>query len=177
MPTATITPDMTMEQVLCAAPSAQRALFQRYHIGGCSSCGFQPTDTLAQVCKDHNILDVPEVIRTIERSEEIDGRIQVTPTQVKAWLDAGEEFSFIDVRQPEELANARIALAEPLDFTDAGKYMSLPMDRRIVFTCRSGMRSLDVAAYFIGHGFSQVHSMRGGILAWSDEIDRSIPKY
>ena len=31
-----------------------------------SSCGFQPTDTLAQVCKDHNILDVPEVIRTIQ---------------------------------------------------------------------------------------------------------------
>jgi rhodanese-related sulfurtransferase len=177
MPTAAITSEMTMEQVLRAAPSAQRALFQRYHVGGCSSCGFQPTDTLAQVCKDHNILDVQEVIRTIERSEEIDGRIQVSPTQVKAWLDAGEDFSFIDVRQPEEFEIARIAQAEPLDFTDAGKYMSLPKDRRIVFTCRSGVRSLDVAAYFIGHGFTDVHSMSGGILAWSDQIDRSIPKY
>jgi rhodanese-related sulfurtransferase len=176
-PTLDIRPDMTMQQILGVAPSAQRALFQRYHIGGCSSCGFQPTDTLAQVCKDHNILDVPEVIRTIQRSEEVDRKVQVSPTQVKAWLDAGEDFSFIDVRQPEELALARIAQAEPLEFANPGKYMSLPKDRRIVFTCRSGMRSLDVAAYFIGHGFTDVHSMRGGILAWSEQVDRSIPTY
>jgi rhodanese-related sulfurtransferase len=175
--TLEIRPDMTMQQILEIAPSAQRALFQRYHIGGCSSCGFQPSDTLAQVCKDHNILDVPEVLRTIQRSEEVDRKIQVTPLQVKAWLDAGEDFSFIDVRQPEEFTIARIAQAEPLDFADPGKYMSLPKDRRIVFTCRSGMRSLDVAAYFIGHGFTNVHSMRGGILAWSELIDPSVPKY
>ena len=42
----TITPDLTMEDVLRLAPAAQRALFQRYHIGGCSHCAFQPTDTL-----------------------------------------------------------------------------------------------------------------------------------
>jgi len=175
--TLNITPAMTMEQILAVAPSAQRALFQRYHIGGCSSCGFQPTDTLAQVCKDHNILDVPEVLRTIETSEMVDRKVQVTPLQVKAWLDAGEDFSFIDVRTPEELAIARIAQAEPLDFGDPGKYMSLPKDRRIVFSCRSGMRSLDVAAYFIGHGFTDVHSMAGGILAWSEQVDPSIPRY
>lgn len=175
--TLDIRPEMTMQQILEVAPSAQRALFQRYHVGGCSSCGFQPTDTLAQVCKDHNILDVPEVIRTITRSEDVDRNIQVTPVQVKAWLDAGEDFSFIDVRQPEELAIARIAQAEALDFTNPGKYMSLPKDRRMVFSCRSGMRSLDVAAYFIGHGFTNVHSMRGGILAWSDEVDPTLAKY
>ena len=49
-------------EILDRIPSAQRALFQRYHVGGCSSCAFQPTDTLAQVCKDHNILDVNEVV-------------------------------------------------------------------------------------------------------------------
>jgi rhodanese-related sulfurtransferase len=166
-----------MDQILERAPSAQRALFQRYHIGGCSSCGFQPTDTLAQVCKDHNILDVAEVVRTIERSEEVDRKVQVTPKQVKAWLDAGEDFSFIDVRTPEELAIARIPQAEPLDFNNPTKYMSLPKDRRLVFSCRSGVRSLDVAAYFIGHGFQNVHSMSGGILAWSEQIDPSIPRY
>ena len=55
--------------------------------------------------------------------------------------------------------------------------MSLPKDRRIVFSCRSGKRSLDVASYFIGHGFTKVHSMRGGILAWSEQIDPTIPRY
>jgi rhodanese-related sulfurtransferase len=175
--TQPIVPSMTMEQILQVAPSAQRALFQRYHIGGCSSCGFQPTDTLAQVCKDHNILDVAEVVRTIERSEEVDRKVQISPREVKALLDGRADFSFIDVRAPEELAIAKVAQAEPLDFQNPGKYMSLPKDRRIVFMCRSGMRSLDVAAYFIGHGFTDVHSMTGGILAWSDQVDPAVPRY
>lgn len=174
---STITPEMTMEQILEVVPAAQRALFQRYHVGGCSSCGFQPSDTLAQVCKDHNLLDVKEVIRTIELAGETDAHCQVDVKTVKAWLDAGEDFSFIDVRPPEEAALARIEAAEQLDFQDSGKYMNLPKDRRIVFHCRSGVRSLDVAAYFIGHGFTNVHSMQGGILAWSQEIDPSIPQY
>ncbi|MCC6405696.1 MAG: rhodanese-like domain-containing protein [Planctomycetes bacterium] len=175
--TTTITPDMTMERILEIAPAAQRALFQRYHIGGCSSCGFQPTDTLAQVCKDHNILDVKEVLATIARAQDVDTKIQVEPKDVKQWLDAKEDFSFIDVRTPEELALARIAGAEPLDYDNPAKYMDLPKDRKIVFTCRSGVRSLDVASYFIGHGFQRVYSMRGGILAWSEEIDASVPRY
>ena len=173
----TITPEMTMEQILEIAPAAQRALFQRYHVGGCSSCGFQPTDTLAQVCKDHNILDVNEVVRTITLANEMDERVEVQPLDVKKWLDADEDFSFIDVRPPEEAAIARIQQAEALDFEDSQKYMTLPKDRKIVFHCRSGIRSLDVASYFIGHGFSNVYSMAGGILAWSDQVDSSIPKY
>jgi len=177
MPTITITPDMTMEQILEIAPSAQRALFQRYHVGGCSSCGFQPTDTLAQVCKDHNILDVKDVIATIQRAQELDGNIEVDVKTVKSWLDAKEDFSFIDVRTPEEWRIARIEQAELIDYDEPGKYMSLPKDRKIVFSCKSGARSLDVAAYFAGHGFKHVYSMAGGIDAWSSQIDRSIPRY
>jgi rhodanese-related sulfurtransferase len=172
-----ITADMTMEQILAVVPAAQRALFQRYHVGGCSSCGFQPTDTLAEVCKERNILDVNEVITTIQRAHEVDVKVEIEPRDVKAWLDAGEDFSFIDVRTPQELELAKIEQAEPLDSQNPGKYMELPKDRRIVFTCRSGARSLDVASYFIGHGFSQVRSMRGGILAWSEQVDPTIPRY
>ena len=166
----TIRPEMTMESILEVAPAARRALFQRYHIGGCSSCAFQPTDTLAQVCKDHNILDVGEVIRTITVAQEMDAKLQVEPREVKRWLDAGEDFSFIDVRSPEEIAVARIEQAEPLDFDAPDRYMSLPHGRKIVFHCRSGERSLDVAAYFKGHGFERVYSMRGGLDAWTRDV-------
>jgi rhodanese-related sulfurtransferase len=157
---------MTMEAILEVAPAARRALFQRYHVGGCSSCAFQPTDTLAQVCKDHNILDVGEVIRTIEIAQEMDAKLQVEPSQVKSWIDSGEDFSFIDVRTPEEIRRSRIPHAEALDFDAPDKYMSLPKARKIVFHCQSGERSLDVAAYFKGHGFEHVYSLRGGIEAW-----------
>ena len=175
--TVEIRPEMTMQQVLQLVPSAQRALFQRYHVGGCSSCGFQPHDTLAQVCKDHNLLDVNDVVKTILTSHEVDQRMQVSPTEVKAWLDDGLDFSLIDVRGPDEVAIASIAGAEVLDPKNSERYMSLPKDRKLVFFCRSGVRSLDVASYFIGHQFTNVHSMRGGILAWSDEVDPSVRKY
>lgn len=173
----TLDPAMTMEEILAVAPAAQRALFQRYHIGGCSSCGFQPTDTLAQVCKDHNILDVAEVIRTIHVAQEMDSNLQVEPRDVKTWLENGEDFSLIDVRTPEEWAIARLEGAELLDYNDAGRYMSLPKDRRLVFACKTGQRSLDVAAYFKGHGFTRVHSMRGGLDAWTEQVDPSLPRY
>jgi rhodanese-related sulfurtransferase len=166
-----IDPQMTMEAILAVAPAAQRALFQRYHVGGCSACGFQPTDTLAQVCKDHNILDVNEVIRTIQLAQDMDANMQVDPVQLKVWQAAGEDFTLIDVRMPAELGNGSIPGAEPLDYNDSGKYMTLPKDRRIVFACQNGDRSLDVAAYFRGHGFTEVRSLRGGIDAWMHAAD------
>jgi rhodanese-related sulfurtransferase len=180
MPAPTIAmlrPEMTMAEILRDYPSAQRALFQRYHIGGCSSCGFQPTDTLAQVCRDHNLLDVGEVMRHVQLSHEADQRLQVDPREVRAWLDAKTAFRFIDVRPPQEIALARIAEAEPLDFGTPQQYMALPKETRIVFTCKTGVRSLDVAAYFAGHGFGQAFSMRGGLDRWRAEVDPSVPSY
>ena len=165
----TIELDMTMEEVLERIPSAQRALFQRYHVGGCSACGFQPTDTLRQVCKDHNLLDTNEVVQHILRSHELDQGMQVTPAQVRAWRAGSEDFRFLDVRLPQEVEAAPFPDAEPLDYGDSGKYMGLPKETKIVFACANGDRALDVAAYFAGHGFTRVYSLRGGLDAWRAE--------
>ncbi len=163
----TITPDMTMEAILQVAPAAQRALFQRYHVGGCNACGFQPEDTLAQVAKDHNILDIKDMIQTIITAQELDSKNQVEPDQVRAWLAAGEDFSFVDVRLPNETEGGEVEGAERLDYNDQGKYMGLPKERRIVFICQDGGRSLDVASYFIGHQFTNVWCVRGGVNAFN----------
>jgi rhodanese-related sulfurtransferase len=177
MSTIEIRPDMTMEQILRVAPSAQRALFMRYHVGGCSSCGFQPSDTLAEVCKERNLLDVDEVIRTIQLSQQAEEELQIEPREVKRWLDEGRDFTFLDVRGSEEIEMARLAGAEPLDFSNSQRYMELPKDRAIVFACKSGVRSVDVAAYFKGHGFNEVYSMRGGLDRWREEVDPRVPAY
>ena len=177
MPDVQIRPEMTMEEIMRIAPAAQRALFQRYHVGGCSACGFQPSDTLSQVASDHNVLDVQDMVNTIVRAQEVDDQLRVEPAQVKEWLDGGDDFSFIDCRQPDEWEKAKIEGAELLDYSAAEKYMGLPKDRRIVFFCHTGDRSLDVASYFVGHGFTGVVTMRGGIDAWSTEIDPAVPRY
>lgn len=173
----TITADMTMAEILERIPSAQRALFQRYHVGGCSSCGFQPEDTLTKVCKDRNLLDVNEVLQHLTRAHEVDQNMQIEPSVVKGWVDADEDFSFIDVRPPNEIAMAGIATAEGLDFANQQRYMELPKERKFVFFCRDGARSMDVASYFIGHGFTQVFSMRDGLDGWRADVDPSVPTY
>ena len=54
---------------------------------------------------------------------------------------------------------------------------SWPKDAPIVTYCHKGMRSLEAASYLIGHGFTNVRTLRGGVDAWSEEIDSSIARY
>ena len=166
-----IRPDMTMGEILHHYPSARRALFQRYHVGGCSSCGFEQSDTLEKVCQDHNLLDVPGVIQHLLRSHEVDQRMQVEPELVKGWLDKREKLLVLDLRHPSQ-GGTGVAGAEPLDFANQAKYMQLPKETRIVFLCQTGITSLDAAAYFAGHGYTQVYSVRGGAEAWFERVGR-----
>ena len=74
-----------MSAVLEVFPGAQRALFRRYHIGGCASCGFQPTETLAQVCARNGNLDVQEVLTHIQSSHEQDTKIFISAGELAEW--------------------------------------------------------------------------------------------
>lgn len=175
MTTTEIRPDTTMGAIEEAFPSARRALFQRYHVGGCSECAYQPTETLAEMCKDHNILDVNEVIAHVLRSDEVDRTMQVDPEEVHAWLDEGRTFHFLDLRTPEERGAAVLERAEALDFADSQRWLALPKETPFVFCCTNGDRALDVAAYFAGHGFTEARALRGGVDAWRERVDPSIP--
>ncbi len=175
--TAKITRRSTMQEVLEAYPTAQRALFQRFHIGGCNSCGYEPGDLLEEVASSHKIKDVDKVIEFIERAEQADRRIQMSPVDVAAALKSKLPPRLVDVRTREEWALARIQGATLNTEELAQEMMRLPRDTPIVFHCHLGQRSLDAASYFTGHGFKNVRSMTGGIDAWSSEVDESIPRY
>ena len=166
----------TMEQVLNVHPSAQRALFQQYHVGGCSSCGFQPSDTLEAVCVSHE-LDVGEVIEFIKASQEVERQLEVSPQVVAGQLKRGD-VKLLDVRTPEEYAITRIAESTLIDQDVAKEIIETwPKDTAIVTVCHHGVRSLDAAAYLKGHGFQNVKSMNGGIDAWSIRVDPSVARY
>jgi rhodanese-related sulfurtransferase len=172
--TAKITKRSTMQEVLAAYPSAQRALFRRYHFGGCHSCGYQPEDILEDVASRHNITDLDEVVAFIEHAEQIDRRIQASPEEVATALRSGTPPRIIDVRTPEEWVLARIEGATLMTEALAQVMSNWPRDTPIVFYCHLGQRSLDAASYFAGHGFKAVRSMIGGIEAWSLEVDGSV---
>ena len=174
----TLTKDMQMKDILAQFPSAQRALFQKYHVGGCSSCGFADTDTLEAVCKSHNLSNVDEVISHVVQSDEADRKIQISAKDAAELLKKDKSARLVDVRTPEEYAAARIEGALLVDSDEVvQKMMAWPKETPIVVHCHHGMRSLDAAAYLIGHGFKNVMSMTGGIEAWSADVDPKVPRY
>jgi rhodanese-related sulfurtransferase len=172
----TIEPTITMRELVAQFPGAQRALFRAYHIGGCSSCGFQPEETLAEVCARNENLPVENVIATLSSAREADERIQITPKDASELVKAGKA-KLLDVRSQEEW-NA-VHIPESTFFTQELMHElgGWPKDQLIVFVCHHGMRSLDAAAYFAGHGLDNVRTLRGGIDAWSIEVDESVPRY
>jgi rhodanese-related sulfurtransferase len=176
--TTTMDPSITMGELLERFPGAQRALFRKYHIGGCSSCGFALTETLAGVCARNDNLDVEEVVEHIVVSDEADRAMQIEPTELAERLRAGEKIHLLDVRTREEFETARLDGAALFTQEAMQKILAeWSRDNLLVVYDHRGTRSMDAAAYFQGHGFQKVKSLRGGIDAWSMEVDPKVPRY
>jgi rhodanese-related sulfurtransferase len=176
--TTTIDPAITMGELLHDFPGAQRALFRAYHIGGCSHCGFRPEETLTDVCQRNDNIPVEEVAATILAAHEAELKMQIRPTELAAKVQAGEPIEVVDVRSREEWDAVRLPNAKFLTQELMQEMMtSWPKEKEIVFVCHHGVRSLDAAAYFAGHGFTQAKSLTGGIDRWSVEVDPSLPRY
>jgi len=176
--TATIDPNITMKELLVQFPGAQRALFRKYHIGGCASCGFSPEETLAGVCARNENLDVDEVIEHIIASEEAERAMQIEPRELADRIAAGEPVYLLDVRTREEYEAVKLPGAHL--FTQELMQEILGNGSRtnlFVIYDHTGARSMDAAAYFQGHGFENVKSLRGGIDAWSAKVDPKLPRY
>jgi len=171
-----IDPQATMTRVLELFPSAQRALFRRYHIGGCASCAFEPGETLATLCARNN-LEVAEVIAHLQTSHVQDEELQISPAELAALRRAGG-VRLVDIRSREEFEAARlegaVLLSQPVMQDILGHW---PREELMVLYDHRGRQSLDAAAYFMGQGFRNVRCLRGGIDAWSREADATIPRY
>ena len=176
--TETIGSQSTMQQVLEVFPGAQRALFRRYHIGGCSSCGFQPAETLEQVCGRNNNLSVDEVIAHIKTSHEADANILISPAELAKLRAEHKDLRLLDVRTREEYEAVRIEgavlMSQPTMQEILGKWSRT---EPVIIYDHEGKKGLDAAAYFLGHGFENVRCLRGGIDAWSQEVDSNLPRY
>jgi rhodanese-related sulfurtransferase len=167
-----------MREVLEVFPGAQRALFRRYHIGGCSSCGFSPDETLAQVCARNGNLDVAEVLAHIQSSHEQDAKVLISPKELAEFLQHDQSVKLVDVRSREEFQAVHIEGAVLLSQDVMRELMASGSNTNpIVVIDHAGKNGLDAAAYFMGHGLQNVRCLRGGIDAWAQEIDPKIRRY
>ena len=176
MTTATIDPSVTMGELLALYPGAQRALFRKYHIGGCSSCGFHAEETLAELCARNEGLPVDEVASHILESHEADARLLVSPPDASSLVQEGKA-RLVDIRTREEFDAVHVEGAT--FFTQELMHEIGGWDREtlIVFVDHEGAKGLDAVAYFNGHGLENVRALRGGIDAWSCEVDPNLPRY
>lgn len=173
-----IAPQTTMREVLELFPGAQRALFRRYHIGGCSSCGFSPDETLAQVCERNGGLNAAEVMAHIQSSHEQDAKILIGPKDLSELLQHDPSVKLVDVRSREEFEAVHIAGSVLLSQDVMREIMASGSNTKpVVVVDHQGKNGLDAAAYFIGHGLQNVRCLRGGIDAWALEVDPHLRRY
>ena len=102
---------------------------------------------------------------------------EMTPRELKTRLDRGDDLYILDVREPHEYQICNIK-GHLLPLGELPRRVhELDSSREIVAQCRSGKRSAEAVDFLRKAGFRKIHNLKGGILAWSDEVDPSVPKY
>lgn len=103
--------------------------------------------------------------------------VTLTPPELKARLDAGG-LTLLDVREADELAVARIEGCVHIPLGELpGRTGELEADAEIVVMCHHGVRSERGARILLQAGFTRVSHLGGGIHAWSEQVDASVPTY
>jgi molybdopterin/thiamine biosynthesis adenylyltransferase/rhodanese-related sulfurtransferase len=137
----------------------------------CPICGEHPTI--------HELIDYEEFcgIRGEETEPVTTGVQEITATEMKARLDRGDDLFVLDVREPHEYQIGHLnGTLIPLGDLPQ-RVNELDSSREMVVYCRSGKRSADAIRFLQHAGFRKLWNLKGGILAWSDQVDPSIPKY
>jgi len=102
---------------------------------------------------------------------------EIQPVELKACLDGGDNILILDVREPHEYQICNLGgYLIPLGDLPA-RMNELDSSREIVAHCRSGVRSAKAVTLLRQAGFGKVKNLAGGILAWADKVDPSLPKY
>ncbi|HEY6444440.1 MAG TPA: molybdopterin-synthase adenylyltransferase MoeB [Candidatus Acidoferrales bacterium] len=137
----------------------------------CPVCGEHPTVT--------KLIDYVQFcgIRGEEAPSTVTNIPEITPRDLKSRMDKGDDLYILDVREPHEydicnLNGHLIPLGEL-----PRRVHELDSSREIVAHCRSGKRSAEAVEFLQKAGFRKIWNLKGGILAWSDDVDPNVPKY
>jgi sulfur-carrier protein adenylyltransferase/sulfurtransferase len=143
----------------------------------CPICGDHRTIT--KLIDYHQFCGVPQ--QTPQETPKQEAKVtesEIEVTEVKEKLDRGDDFVLIDVREPHEYQICNIPASKLIPLGEVGKRLGeLDPEADIVIHCKSGMRSARACGILKAAGFKHVRNMKGGILAWSDQVDSSVPKY
>jgi sulfur-carrier protein adenylyltransferase/sulfurtransferase len=139
----------------------------------CPVCGKNPTIT--------ELIDYEEFCGVVsEDAQQAAAGSTITATELKGMLDREEDIFLIDVREPNEYEIVSIpgaVLIPKGEFLSGAALERLPQDKRIVLHCKTGVRSAEALAVVKDAGFSDAVHVGGGVLAWINQVDPSLPAY
>jgi adenylyltransferase/sulfurtransferase len=138
----------------------------------CPLCGDKPTIT--------KLIDYDQFcgVRPPEPVTPTAAAGEMTVQDLKRRMDAGEKLTIVDVRNPEEFQICRIPGSQLLPLPELNqRFRELDPAKEIILHCKSGMRSGKAQQFLRDQGFKHTINLKGGILAWAEQIDKSMPKY
>lgn len=138
----------------------------------CPVCGKNPTVT--------ELIDYEAFCGVGGEAHEAAGDAAITAPQLKAMMDRGEDFYLVDVREPHEyeIVNIPGATLIPKGRITSGEALSeLPQDKPVVLHCKTGGRSAEALSALKQAGFSDATHVQGGVTAWANQVDPSLPTY
>jgi sulfur-carrier protein adenylyltransferase/sulfurtransferase len=139
----------------------------------CAICGKNPTIT--------GLIDYDAFCGVVSAdAQQAASGSTITATELKGMLDRGDDILLVDVREPNEYEIVSIpgSVLIPKDqFLNGSALERLPQDKKIVLHCKSGVRSAECLAVVKGAGYSDAVHVGGGVLAWVNQVDPSLPTY
>jgi adenylyltransferase/sulfurtransferase len=139
----------------------------------CPLCGKNPTIT--------GLIDYEAFCGTVSEEAQLAAAgSTILASELKAKMDAGEDFLLVDVREPAEYEIVQIpgsVLIPKGEILNGSALASLPQDRQIVLYCKSGVRSAEALAELKAAGLTNSVHVQGGVLAWQAQVDPSLPTY
>jgi molybdopterin/thiamine biosynthesis adenylyltransferase/rhodanese-related sulfurtransferase len=139
----------------------------------CPLCGKNPTIT--------ELIDYEAFCGTVsDAAQDAAAGATITASELKAKMDAGDDFVLVDVREPAEFEIVQIpgaVLIPKGEILNGSALSQLPQDKEIVLHCKSGVRSAEALAALKQAGFTNSVHVQGGVLAWAAQVDPSLPTY
>ena len=139
----------------------------------CPLCGKDPSIT--------GLIDYEAFCGTVsEEAQQAASGSTILATELKAKMDAGEDFLLVDVREPAEFEIVQIpgaVLIPKGEILNGSALADLPQDKQIVLHCKSGVRSAEALAALKAAGLGNSVHVQGGVLAWQAQVDPSLPTY
>ena len=139
----------------------------------CPLCGKNPTIT--------GLIDYEAFCGTVSEAAQLAAAgSTILASELKAKMDAGEDFLLVDVREPAEYEIVKIpgsVLIPKGEILDGSALATLPQDKQIILHCKSGVRSAEALAALKAAGLTNSVHVQGGVLAWVAQVDPSLPSY